>query len=69
MQADLHGFQIWPVLKAESVAELAPSHELIKELLAAVAAVAHQVTRHLEGRDHAKVVICCTHTTLIYLHE
>lgn len=47
--ADLHRFEMGPVLEAEGVAELTPGHELIKELPAAVAAVPDQVSSHLEG--------------------
>ena len=47
------------MLEAEGIAQLPPGHELIKELAGAVAAVAVQVPRNLEGGDHAKVVVRC----------
>ncbi len=49
------------MLEAEGIAQLPPGHELVKKLPAAIAAVAHQVSRNLERRDHAKVVVCCSH--------
>ena len=57
---NLHGLQVWPVLEAEGIAQLPPGHELIKELAGSIAAVAVQVPSNLEGRDHAKVVVCCS---------
>lgn len=55
----LHRLQVWPVLEAEGIAQLAPGHELVEELAGAVAAVAVQVPGNLEGGDHAKVVVRC----------
>ena len=50
------------MLVAEGVAQLAPGHELIKKLAGSVAAVAVQVPRNLEGRNHAEMVVCCSQT-------
>ena len=47
------------MLEAEGIAQLTPGHELIKELAGSIAAVAVQVPGNLEGRDHAKMVVCC----------
>lgn len=48
------------MLEAESIAQLTPGHELIEELAGSVAAIAVQVPSNLEGRDHSKVVVCCS---------
>lgn len=60
----LQGVEVGPVLEAEGVAELPPGHELIKELAGPVAAIAVQVPRHFERRDHAKVVVRYSQATV-----
>lgn len=59
VRADLYGVELGPVLEAEGIAELTPRHELVEKLFGPIAAVLEQVPRHLEGRDHPEVVVCC----------
>lgn len=53
----LEGLEGGPIVVAEEVGQLPPSHELVCKLLCPAAAGLGSVPGHLEGADHPKVVI------------